>query len=389
MGCCCKKKKAYSKYIKYDRNGQELEVKIPSIDDYEFIKKIGQGNFGEVFLVSLKGIKNEYFAMKRLNKEKLLNDLYLKLAKGERDAWVEAKSDFIVNLKQVFQDKNYLYLVSQYVPGKDLAFLFKKMKRQFSLDMTRFYIAELILAVEDLHSQNIIHRDIKLENILLDSAGHIKLTDFGFSKLLKRKGRTETLCGTPNYIAPEVVLNPTHDKGAYWWSVGCLMYGMLEGNFPFDIDLQVDINNIENINKIENEYKKVVGFQKIKDANAKDLIKKFLKIDPEKRLGTSGIEKIKENPFFENIDWDSARKKELIPPFIPEKEENIEKDINLDIDLEENNNIDKKDKSYLKNFTFISDSLINILANNNDNNEDNNDGNNNDNNVNLLNSENI
>ena len=116
MGCCCKKKKAYSKYIKYNENGQELEVKIPSIDDYEFIKKIGRGNFGEVFLVSLKGIKNEYFAMKRLNKEKLLNDLYLKLAKGERDAWVEAKSDFVVNLKQVFQDKKYLYLVSEYVP---------------------------------------------------------------------------------------------------------------------------------------------------------------------------------------------------------------------------------------------------------------------------------
>ena len=384
MGCCCKKKKAYSKYIKYNENGQELEVKIPSIDDYEFIKKIGQGNFGEVFLVSLKGIKNEYFAMKRLNKENLQIDLNLKLAKKERDAWVEAKSDFVVNLKQVFQDKNYLYLVSEYVPGKDLAFLFKNKGKQFSLDMTRFYIAELILAVEDLHSQNIIHRDIKLENILLDSAGHIKLTDFGFSKLLKRKGRTETLCGTPNYIAPEVVLNPTHDKRADWWSVGCLMYGMLEGNFPFDIDLKDDINNIEN------EYQNVVRFQKIKDENAKDLIKKFLTIDPEKRLGTGGIEKIKEHPFFENIDWDSARKKKLIPPFIPEKEENIEKDINLDIDLEENNNIDKKDKSYLKNFTFISDSLIKILANNNnDNNEDNNDGNNNDNNVNLLNSENI
>ena len=128
-------------------------------------------------------------------------------------------------------------------------FLWEK-KKPFSLELTRFYMAELILALEVLHAKNIIHRDIKLENILLDSEGHLKLTDFGLSKLLKNE-QTFTACGTPFYIAPEVVYREGHDQTADWWSVGCLMFAMLEGIFPFKIDFSRPF-------KIENEYNKKI-----------------------------------------------------------------------------------------------------------------------------------
>ena len=385
MGCCCKKRKEYAQCIKEDGKGKELEEKNPSKNNYEIIKSIGKGAFGEVFLVRLKSDKTQYFAMKKLKKEKFKK--ISKLVRNERDVGTYVKSPFVISIIKAFQDTENLYLVSEYVRGKDLYYYWKKKNKKFSLSLTRFYIAELILALEDLHGQNIVHRDIKLENILLDEKGHIKLTDFGLSKILKDDDNTNTMVGTPTYIAPEVFNKLGHNKTADWWSVGCLMFAMLEGRFPFTFDYNYYQRRLEKIN-----YKEEIEFKIIKDKdkdsiNAKDLIRKFLAMNPKNRLGAgeNGINNIKSHAFFEGINWVSARKQELDPPLKP-KIENIEEVKGRFDELLVNDDIDKNDKNYYRGFSFEADSGKNTSDLKNDNND--NDNNNDNNNEKLLDKEN-
>ena len=280
-------------------------------------KLLGQGACGKVYLVSLKTNPEKYYAMKRLKKE----DLEINEGKNERDILINLKSPFVTNIRAAFQDEGHLYLVLEYASGKDLfTLLGNQTNYALDLEWARFYMAELVLALEALHKQNIVHRDLKLENILIDSEGHIKLTDFGMSKLLGDKGKAKTFCGTLNYIAPEIIFRKKYDKAVDWWSFGCVMFGILEGYFPFDI-------RKENIKKITENSFANIRFNKIRDESAKDLIRQLLTIDPKKRLGsgTDGINKIKKHAFFKKIDWDVAKNRRLNPPFIPPKEENIKK----------------------------------------------------------------
>ena len=390
MGCCCKKRKGYAQYIKEDGKGKELEEKNPSKNKYEIIKALGNGAYGVVFLVRLKSDKTKYFAMKKLLKKKFAKKPHL--VKNERDIWTHVKSPFVINIKKAFQDPENLYLVSEYAPGKDLYYHWNNMK-PFSLNLTRFYIVELILALEDLHQKNIIHRDIKLENILLDSEGHIKLTDFGFSKFLNDDDKTFTLAGTPAYMAPEVYYKKGHDKTADWWSVGILMFVMLEGSFSFEICSGCCGATEEIL------YKKPI-FKKINDndkdsINAKDLIQQFLIFDPKKRLGAgeNGIKNIKRHAFFERIDWDSAKNKGLKPPFKPDIE-NIEEvkgrfdevEVNDEVQVDDDD-IYKKSDNYFLNFSFNDDSS-DLENDNNDNDNNNNENNDDNNNEKLLDKEN-
>ena len=294
MGClCCKKKKLSSLFIEVpEEQGKELEEKknIPKLYDYVIHKLLGQGACGKVYLVSLKTNPEKYYAMKALNKKYL----EIKEEKNERDILIKLKSPFVTNIRAAFQDEGHLYLVLEYASGKDLfTLLGNQTNHALDLDSARFYMAELVLALEALHKQNIVHRDLKLENILIDSEGHIKLTDFGMSKLLGDKGKAKTFCGTLNYMAPEIIFQEKYDKAVDWWSFGCVMFGILEGYFPFDI-------RKENIKKIrENSFAKI-RFNKIRDESAKDLIRQLLIVDPKKRLGSGidGINKIKNHAFF-------------------------------------------------------------------------------------------
>ena len=316
MGCCCfKKKKPNTSYIKgQEEQGQELSekelasTKKSPIDDYEIKKKLSKlssGAFGQVFLVRLKST-GELFAMKKISKSKT----NIEDAQKERDIWIKVKSPFVANIKEAFQDEGNVYLISEYAPGKDLRLLWAE-KKIFNIEWTKFYIAELVVALDDLHSKNIIHRDIKLENILIDSKGHIKLTDFGVSKILNNNEKAKTMVGTVSYVAPEIASGKRYDKAVDWWSLGVVMFVLLEGNFPFEM-----------FNYTAKNF--TLTFNKITDENAKGLIQKFLTVNPEKRIGSGedGINEIKNHPFFVGIDWDKAKNRKLKPPFVPKKEKN-------------------------------------------------------------------
>ena len=328
MGCCQKKKpeivedpKSESlnvKNIENDNNNDKEEENEPGLNvklsysDFLALKLLGRGSFGEVLLVKLKAT-GKIYAMKILDKKILKLKNQQNHTKTERDLMVRINSPFIVNIKSAFQDNNNLYLVSEFMQGGDMFFhMHDNQTNIFSLEKTKFYVIELILALDSLHKNNMVYRDLKPENILLDSKGHIKLTDFGLSKILEDgEDKAYTLCGTPQYLAPEVLLRKGYDKAVDWWSLGCIMYEMLTGKLPFPFKRGVKLS-------IKTYEKKIIFPNKMTE-NAKDLIQKLLVVNPNDRLGsgTDGSESIKKHPFFEEVDWDSAFEKQLDPPFVP------------------------------------------------------------------------
>ena len=328
MGCCQKKKpeivedpKSESlnvKNIENDNNNDKEEENEPGLNvklsysDFLALKLLGRGSFGEVLLVKLKAT-GKIYAMKILDKKILKLKNQQNHTKTERDLMVRINSPFIVNIKSAFQDNNNLYLVSEFMQGGDMFFhMHDNQTNIFSLEKTKFYVIELILALDSLHKNNMVYRDLKPENILLDSKGHIKLTDFGLSKILEDgEDKAYTLCGTPQYLAPEVLLRKGYDKAVDWWSLGCIMYEMLTGKLPFPFKRGVKLSI--------KTYEKKINFPSKITENAKDLIQKLLVVNPNDRLGsgTDGSENIKKHPFFEEVDWDSAFEKQLDPPFVP------------------------------------------------------------------------
>ena len=290
---------------------QALNIKV-SYSDFQPLKLLGRGSFGEVLLVRLKAT-NKVYAMKILDKKVLKMKKQQIHTKTERDLMVKINSPFIVNIKTAFQDEANLYLVSEFMQGGDMFFhMHDGQIVIFNNEKTRFYIMELVLALESLHKNNMVYRDLKPENILLDSKGHVKLTDFGLSKILEdEKDKAFTLCGTPQYLAPEVLLRQGYDKAVDWWSLGCVMYEMLMGRLPFAIKRGMKLSM--------RIYERKMDFSKRITDSAKDLVQKLLVINPKHRLGSgpNGTENVKNHPFFDGVDWDLAMKKQLKPPFIP------------------------------------------------------------------------
>jgi serine/threonine protein kinase len=225
---------------------------------------------------------------------------------------VRINCPFIVNIKFAFQDAVSLYIITEFMQGGEMFFHLHKEKK-FSDEKTKFYVVEMILAIEFLHKNKMLYRDLKPENIMIDANGHIKLTDFGLSKMVKKtKEKAFTICGTPQYLAPEILSDDGYDNSVDWWSLGCVMYEMLVGAAPFKIPkgsyLSADL------------YKKKVNIPEYVTPEAKDLIKQLLVPNPKRRLGygVDGAKKIKEHKYFEDIDWDDAWNQKLTPPFIPQ-----------------------------------------------------------------------
>ncbi|XP_030665820.1 ribosomal protein S6 kinase alpha-2 isoform X2 [Nomascus leucogenys] len=279
---------------------------------FELLKVLGQGSYGKVFLVrKVKGPDaGQLYAMKVLKKATLKVRDRVR-SKMERDILAEVNHPFIVKLHYAFQTEGKLYLILDFLRGGDL---FTRLSKEvmFTEEDVKFYLAELALALDHLHSLGIIYRDLKPENILLDEEGHIKITDFGLSKeAIDHDKRAYSFCGTIEYMAPEVVNRRGHTQSADWWSFGVLMFEMLTGSLPFQ-----GKDRKETMALI---LKAKLGMPQFLSGEAQSLLRALFKRNPCNRLGagTDGVEEIKRHPFFVTIDWNTLYRKEIKPPFKP------------------------------------------------------------------------
>ncbi|KAK9238712.1 kinase-like domain-containing protein [Lipomyces kononenkoae] len=317
------------------------------LDDFHTVKVIGKGAFGEVRLVQKKDT-GKIYAMKTLLKSEMFKKDQLAHVKAERDVLAGSDSPWVVSLYYSFQDAHYLYLIMEFLPGGDLMTMLIKYD-VFSEDITRFYMAECVLAIEAIHKLGFIHRDIKPDNILIDKDGHIKLSDFGLStglhqthdsnyyrNLLEKNPSTEpprnsmihltisnrqtwrksrrllaySTVGTPDYIAPEIFVHQGYGQECDWWSLGAIMFECLVGWPPFCSETPTET------------YRKILAWPETLyfpdevhlSHEAEDLIRRLL-TSAEQRLGRGGADDIKAHPFFDGVDWDSIR--EFNAPFIP------------------------------------------------------------------------
>ena len=356
--CCCKRNNKLEIFVTNAPFKEDI-TKI-NITDFEKVKIIGSGSFGNVYLVRYKKDQKIY-AMKVLYKSIIKQKKQEKQTINERILMSKINNPLMVKLYCCFQDEKHLYFLMEFIQGGELLFHLR-LETRFDDEKTRFYIAELILALECLHENNIIYRDIKPENILIDKTGHIKLIDFGLSKLYKNnEEKMYTICGTPFYLAPEILSKKGYNSSVDWWSLGCLMYEMLSGKPPFKLD-NSDIYSL----KFDQPIQMLNSFSE----NAKDLISKLLVIDPKKRLGADNdVNSIKSHPYFRDINWDEMKNLKYEPPFIPE----ISDDLDLRYfskkfdDLDESTD-SKEERNYYDEHAdnYVNFSYYEQMANNSD-----------------------
>ncbi|EEB07338.2 AGC/AKT protein kinase Sck1 [Schizosaccharomyces japonicus yFS275] len=293
---------------------ERVEHKHYGPEDFKVLRLVGKGTFGQVYQVMKKDTKRIY-AMKKLSKKLIIRKKEVAHTIGERNILVRTtmeESPFIVSLKFSFQTATDLYLVTDYLSGGEL-FWHLQHEGKFPEPRAKFYIAELVLALEHLHKHNIVYRDLKPENILLDANGHIALCDFGLSKAnLSTNSTTNTFCGTTEYLAPEVLL----EEGGYtrmvdFWSLGVLVFEMCCGWSPFySEDTQQMYRNIA--------FGKVRFPKDTLSQEGRNFVRGLLNRNPRHRLGAIGdAEELKEHPFFSDIDWDALAKKKVKPPYKP------------------------------------------------------------------------
>jgi RAC serine/threonine-protein kinase len=293
-----------------EKRGKRGKCKV-TFENFEFLKVLGKGTFGKVILCREKAT-NHLYAMKILKKDVIIKKDEVTHTMTEKRVLQKTNHPFLLTLKYSFTTVDRLCLVTEYVNGGELYFHLAK-ERQFSEDRTRFYGAEIISAIDYLHTNAIIYRDLKLENLLLDKDGHIKIADFGLCKEDIRWGTTtKTFCGTPEYLAPEVLDDVNYGRAVDWWGVGVVMYEMMVGRLPF--------YNQDHEIMFENILASDVRFPSKMSDNARDLLTGLLVKEPAKRLGgcPEGAKEIMRHVFFETIDWDALQEKKIVPPFKPQ-----------------------------------------------------------------------
>ncbi|XP_053719287.1 protein kinase C theta type isoform X2 [Synchiropus splendidus] len=278
-----------------------------SIDDFILHKLLGKGSFGKVFLAELAK-SGQFFAVKVLKKDVVLMDDDVECTLVERRvlslAW---ENPFLTHLHCTFQTKENLFFVMEYLNGGDLMFHIQNCHK-FDLQRSTFYAAEIVCGLQFLHSKGVIYRDLKLDNVLLDSEGHIKIADFGMCKEnMLLESRTATFCGTPDYIAPEILLGQKYNNSVDWWSFGVLVYEMLIGQSPFHgRDEEQLFQSIRTDNPL---------YPRWLTKDSKDILVKLFVREPEERLGVKG--NIRQHSFFSSIDWNAIEHRQVVPPFKP------------------------------------------------------------------------
>jgi serine/threonine protein kinase len=292
------------------------------LDDFELLKVLGRGSFGKVMQVRKKS-DGKVYAMKILKKRAIIARNQVEHTKAERKILQALQHPFLMTLRYAFQSKEKLYFVLDYYQGGELFFHLKN-NRRFPEDVARLYVGEIALALGHLHSLSVIYRDLKPENILLDDNGHVCLTDFGLSKDVDPSDKAHTFCGTPEYLAPEIVTGAGHDKAVDWWSLGILLYELTVGIPPF---------YSQNVNEMYNKIQHgVLRFPPFLSEGCKSLIVQLLNRDPKKRLGSKDdVNDLKVHPFFKPISWDKLYKKEIDCPYKPKVKGGKESDpVNFD-----------------------------------------------------------
>lgn len=347
MGNICHKKvvsKVDEEMLKSNKEFKKLNENSDMINinstHFDIIKKLGSGSFGEVHMVKHKQ-SGQIYAMKVLLKEKIKKSDLVENSKVERIILSKLNFPFIVEFKYSFQSHSKLFIVTEYISGGDLNELLKK-KKVFSSFMCKLYLAEIVLSLEYLHSNNCIYRDLKPENILLNEDGHIKIIDFNLSKLFLTSNITdnkaESICGTADYMAPEIIIQNEYDYLVDWYSLGVLAFVFHAGYTPFNCKKNPLDTSVKKQNIYFNE--------KLFSNEAKSLIAELLKYDSKERLGKRGVDEIKDHEYFADIDWDKVLKKEYKPDslYIPNKATN-------ECDEKLLNNDDTKNKESLCSYT--------------------------------------
>mmetsp|Transcript_98946 Transcript_98946/g.284269 ORF Transcript_98946/g.284269 Transcript_98946/m.284269 type:complete len:360 (-) Transcript_98946:79-1158(-) len=277
--------------------------------DFDLRATVGTGTFGRVRVVKIKGSKDRTpLALKIMKKSEVIRLKQVEHIKAETGILATIEHPFIVNLLATFQDESRLFLLLEFINGGELFSHLRKEGRLQDPD-AKFYAGEITLAFAYLHGKNIIYRDLKPENLLIDCDGHMKVTDFGFAKVVE--DRTWTLCGTPEYLAPEIIQSKGHGRAVDWWALGILIFEMLAGYPPFYDENPFGI------------YQKVlagrIDFPKHFDVKAKDLIKRLLTHDRAKRFGClkNGAEDIQKHKWYKGMDWEALAARTVKPAYLP------------------------------------------------------------------------
>ena len=328
-----------------------------TLEDFKHLKVLGQGSFGKVILVKNEN-NNKLYAMKILDKSYIVKKNQVSHTQTERALLEKLKHPFIVRLNYAFQDSKKLYFLTEFLQGGELFFHLRK-NSGYKEKAVRFYMAQILLALEYMHNNNYIYRDLKPENILIDKEGNIKLTDFGLSKILPPdENTTYTMCGTAEYLAPEILFGKGYDKTCDWFSFGVVIFEMFCGYHPFKskgqkIDPKIYLRKTYIPDKV--------------GKTARDLIEKLFVCNPQKRLGYKSSDEVKNHPFFKGIDFDKVLRKEYKPPFIPKLKDDTdlryfdENFTKLNIEHEGNNNEEEeKDEFNFEGFSFQQEESINL-----------------------------
>ncbi|XP_065674354.1 protein kinase C delta type isoform X2 [Hydra vulgaris] len=327
------------------------------ISDFKFLKVLGKGSFGKVLLAEVPAENNAVYAVKALKKDVVLEDDDVECTLVERRVLaLSTRHPYLTHLMATFQNESHLFFVMEYLNGGDLMFHIQSFGK-FDENRARFYGAEVVCGLQFLHKNLIIYRDLKLDNILLDREGHIKIADFGMCKEDMNDGvKTATFCGTPDYIAPEILKSQRYDSSVDWWSFGVLLYEMLIGQSPFSGDDEDVL--------FANICRDKLYFPKWVSEPSVSILSQLMERNISLRLGYTGGTKphIRKHPFFSPIDWNKLEKKEIKPPFVPNvKSNNAVNNFDPDFTMEEPKltPMDAKLMESIDQFQFKGFSFIN------------------------------